>query len=71
MIVYNDILGKLAEKGYTSAMLQKEGLLSGSVQDRIRHNVSITMNVLDAICHLLRCQPGDILTWIPDEKSDM
>jgi DNA-binding Xre family transcriptional regulator len=29
----------------------------------------ITYNVLDKICEALDCQVGDLLVWVPDEKS--
>ena len=29
----------------------------------------ITYDVLDKICQALDCQVGDLLVWVPDEKS--
>lgn len=28
------------------------------------------MHALDAICRVLGCQPGDLLQYIPDEKTE-
>jgi putative transcriptional regulator len=28
----------------------------------------LTERRLDGICRVLRCQPGDLLSWIPDEE---
>ncbi len=30
----------------------------------------LTEERLDGICRVLRCQPGDLLWWIPDEEAD-
>jgi putative transcriptional regulator len=30
---------------------------------------AIRFSTLDAICRVLRCQPGDILRWTPDEPD--
>jgi len=30
----------------------------------------LTEERLDGICRALRCQPGDLLSWIPDEEAD-
>lgn len=31
---------------------------------------AIRFTTLDAICTVLECQPGDILRWVPDERSE-
>jgi putative transcriptional regulator len=28
---------------------------------------AVRFTTLDAICRVLECQPGDILSWVPDE----
>jgi putative transcriptional regulator len=28
---------------------------------------AVRFTTLDAICRVLECQPGDILTWVPDD----
>ena len=30
---------------------------------------AIRLETLEAICKVLNCQPGDILEYVPDEKS--
>ena len=67
MIFYQDILQKLAAKGWTSYRLRKEKALPESVLTRIRQGQPITTETIDKICELLECQPGDILKWEPGE----
>lgn len=31
---------------------------------------AIRFSTLDALCRELTCQPGDLLTWTPDEGGD-
>ena len=31
---------------------------------------AIRFSTLDALCRELKCQPGDLLTWAPDENGD-
>jgi putative transcriptional regulator len=31
---------------------------------------AIRFSTLDALCRELRCQPGDLLAWTPDEGSE-
>lgn len=67
MIVYLDILEKLAAKGWTSYRLRREKVLPESVMTRIRKGQPITTDTVDKICELLECQPCDILKWEPGE----
>lgn len=69
MIVYHEILERLAAAGYTAYKLQREKLLPGSTMDRIRHNSPISTDTLDTICRLCNCQPGELLTWEPDPEE--
>ena len=63
MIVYNDILGKLKEAGYTTYRLRKEKILPDSIVQRLRDGRPITTDTLDTICTLLDCQPGDLIRF--------
>jgi len=31
---------------------------------------AIRFSTLDALCRELKCQPGDLLTWTPDDGND-
>lgn len=63
MIVYNDILDKLKEAGYTTYRLRKEKILPDSIVQRLRDGRPITTDTLDTICTLLDCQPGDLIRF--------
>ena len=67
MIVYQDILQKLAAKGWTSYRLRHEGALPESVLTRLRQGRPVTTETIDKICELLECQPGELLKWEPGE----
>ncbi|MCU1527773.1 MAG: transcriptional regulator [Frondihabitans sp.] len=30
---------------------------------------AVRLTTLDAICHVLQCQPGDILSWTDDQRD--
>lgn len=70
MIVYHDIMGKLSQAGYSSYRIEKEKLIPGSTMNRIRHNGPISTETIDTICRLCECQPGELLSWIPDEAPE-
>lgn len=62
MIVYKiDILKALAEKGYTTTRLRREKLISEGSMQRIRRGESLSINTLNDVCIMLRCQLSDII----------
>ena len=70
MIIYKNILEKLASSGWTAYQIQRSRILSTSTMDRLRHNSPISTLTLDTICKMCSCQPGDLLEWVPDENPE-
>lgn len=65
-----NVLQALRDAGYTTYRLQKEKLISPGTIQKIRvGNASIAADILNTICDLLRCQPGDVLEWYPAEDA--
>lgn len=64
-----DVLAALKKAGYSSYRICKEKPFSeGTMQKLRKQDIHITLESLNAICNLLRCQPGDLIEWIPKEK---
>ena len=72
MIRYKiDILSALKEAGYNTYRLQKDKLLSSTIVQKLRSgDATLTIESLNTICDLLRCQPGDLLEWFPAEDEE-
>lgn len=70
MIVFADILGRLSESGYSCYRLRREKLLGEATITRIRNGAALNTSTLDVICTLLHCQPGELISWVPDEERD-
>lgn len=69
MIVYEGILKKLAESGYSTYRLANEHLLPGSTIDRLRNNLPVSSETINRICKLCDCQPGDFMRYVPDTEG--
>ena len=65
-----DVLLALKEKGYSSARIRKEKLIGQATLQRLRHNQSVSFEVLSKLCELLECNIGDILTYYKDEPTE-
>ena len=69
LIVFNDMLRKLSEAGWSAYRLQKERQISNGTISRIRAGESISTATIDKICELCNCQPGDLMQYTPKEKD--
>lgn len=68
-IIYKtDVLEALKEKGYSTYRLNKDKILGQSTITKLNKNEFISLSTLSTICDLLRCQPGDLLEWVPDDE---
>lgn len=65
-----DILEALKEKGFSTARIRKEKLLNESALQYIREGKPIGPKPLDDLCALLDCQPGDLLEYVKEEKTE-
>lgn len=62
----------LAEREMTLKRLQEITELQPKTLTKISTGIieRYPIHALDAICRVLGCQPGDLLQYIPDEKTE-
>ncbi len=65
-----DVLQALKDKGYNTNVLRKNKLLGENALQQIRRGGVPGIKTINAICNLLKCQPGKILEWVPDPSPD-
>lgn len=65
MIVYNNIVERLADAGYSTYKIRKDKLLSESTMQKLRSGGTVTTETIDTLCRLLDCQPGDLMAYVP------
>lgn len=65
-----DVLQALKDKGYNTNVLRKNKLIGETALQQIRGGGVPGIKSINAICNLLKCQPGKILEWIPDPSTD-
>lgn len=70
MIRYKrDILEALKEKGYTSTIIKRDNLLPSQTLQNIRAGKSITLDTLNKLCIMLRCQPSDLIECVVTDEE--
>ena len=72
MIKYDKLFRALDEAGINSTKIKKDGIINQSAYYSIRRGkpVNLTLSTIDKLCGLLRCQPGDLVEWVPDDDGD-
>lgn len=65
-----DVLTALKGAGYSSYRLRKDKILSERTIQSIRNGTMVSYETLARICGMLNCQPGDILEYTKQERSD-
>ena len=71
MISYEKLVQKLKENNISQYRLKQEKILGSATISKIFKNnglngESIDIKVVDKLCKLLKCQPGDILECVED-----
>ena len=61
-----DVMAELKKKGYSSTRIREEKLIGQSYLQQLRHGELVSWKILNIICTLLECQPGDLLAHTPD-----
>ena len=70
MIKYRtDVISLLKEHGFNQARIQKEKLLPMQTLQNIKAGKSITLDTVNKICVMCRCQPGDLLEVVPTDEE--
>lgn len=64
-----DILSALKEKGYSQNRIRNEKLIGQSYLTQLRHGELVSWKIIEIICRLLSCQPGDIIEYIEPAPS--
>lgn len=68
-IKYYKLLDMLNRRGIGKVELKEQTGISSATLAKIAKNEYISLEVIDKICGVLKCQPGDILEYQPDEEA--
>lgn len=69
MITYYKLLDILNRKGMTKEQLRQAAGLGSATMTRISKGEPVNLKTIDAICNVLKCQPGELLEWKDTTKN--
>jgi putative transcriptional regulator len=64
-----DIIKELSSRGFNATRIRKEKIISQATLQNIRQGKSITLDTLNTICIILRCQPSDVVEITPSNEE--
>ena len=69
MISYDKLWSVMKQNGISQyALIKKHNISPGQIT-RLKRNESVSTHTIEIFCHILRCQPGDIMAYIEDEEN--
>ena len=63
-----DLLAVLKEAGYNTNRIRKEKIMGEAMLQKIRNGQMVSWAVLETICDLLSCQPGDLIEFVKADE---
>ena len=67
-IKFYGLARQLDKKGMNKGELQKKIKTSSATIAKLSNHEYVALAVIDKICQVLDCQPGDIMEFVPDDK---
>ena len=65
-----DVLAALKVAGYNTTRLRREKLLAESTIQQLRSGDLVSWANIERLCHLLQCQPGDLLEYVEEAGGE-
>jgi len=59
-----DVIAVLKEAGYNTNRIRKEKIMGEAMLQKIRSGQMVSWAVLETLCSLLDCQPGDLIEFV-------
>lgn len=70
-IKYTKLIKMLEEKNITSYTIKKDNVIGQASLKKIREGGHIDTRTIESLCEYLDCQPGDIMEYVKEDKSDV
>ena len=64
-----DIVQALSDKGYNSYRIKKDNLMSQGTLKKLKNKENVTLETLNSICCMLRCNIEDIIEIKPTDEE--
>lgn len=66
-VSYKKLFHMLIDENMTAAQLQKEAGYSANISTRLRKDEYVSLESIEKICRVLKCNVDDIVDFLPDD----
>ena len=70
MIVYDKLMKILEERRINKREFSEAIGIKANTMSALSKNRNVNSSTINRICELLRCQPSEIMEWIPDVEYE-
>lgn len=70
-VTYNKLFTIMEQKGIKKFDLRTKYGFNPKTVDSLVKNKSVSVSTINELCKLLKCQPGDIMEYIPDANNKL
>lgn len=64
-----DVIKELSDKGYTSYKIKQDNTLSQGTLKKLKEGGNVTLETLNSVCIMLRCQLSDIVEIVATDEE--
>ena len=65
-----DIIELLKENGYNTTRIRKEKLIGEKTMQDMKQGIVPGIKTLETLCRILEMQPGNLIKYVDDEKTN-
>lgn len=71
MIKYDKMFALFRSKGYNYSSIRKEKIIPEGTLQAIREGRGgLSHKVIDRVCEVLECQPGDLMEYVKEDSQE-
>ena len=68
MISYKLFQKMLIDRNIKKQDIMKQAKISGGTMAKLNTNEYVSLEIIDRLCAVLECQPGDLFEYVPELK---
>ena len=63
-----NVLAELKAAGYNTSNIRRDKLMGEAMLQKLRSGQMVSWATMETICELLKCQPGDLVEYVPVQE---
>ncbi|MEN3132674.1 helix-turn-helix domain-containing protein [Bacillus cereus] len=71
MISYKPLLKLMIDRDVSKLQLKDDINISSTTLAKFGKNEPVSLTIIDKLCAYFKCQPSDLIEYIPDESSEI